>query len=109
MTVPVWVLKWEAFVVTDNKSAASFDASRGSFPGAAWKVFRCVARGLQSSRLGAVALALSGVMLAAAPYASATDAPPSRDSAPIDVWDIYSGAVVLNMEKCCDCHKVECR
>jgi hypothetical protein len=60
-------------------------------------------------QMGALALVLFlGAMHVEASKASAsvTVAPPGDITAPIDVLDVYLD--VVNMNKCCDCHRTIC-
>lgn len=57
--------------------------------------------------LATVALLGGMLWLAGLSTASATSTALADKAVPADVLDIYMG--VVNMNRCCDCHAVECR
>jgi len=87
---------------------ARFGATRGT-SGARTPLVRLIGRFLPQMGPLALVLILGAVLLQveASTAAAAAAAPPPADiTAPIDVLDVY--LEVVNMNKCCDCHRTIC-
>ena len=92
----------------DIKSAASADAAPGALSVPDLRTQIAMHR-MGLSVVASVSLLGAILLLPATSAASAPDTPPPGLSTPIDVMDIYLGVVALDMNRCCDCHRTECR